>query len=299
MRTEIIEENEESLDDLVVRARNDSFVKRMIDREKRIIKAFPSWQGYFGENVCDLSWSADDKSLAVATKSQITFRPVNDSTNRSNYRHDKHFMQVSADAIGILPQQNDARYFIFYAIDNRLKYLSLSDKFETIDEGQEKFTNIAKIEAISFQPKKGYVVLTTNRGFHSFGVYINGFTGSINLGYKDRELGVRGAIKAEKLESGNFAVAVENDIEYYDSIRFHDKLCKSVEELFFDSPILDISAHKDNLAIALNERFVVNGYEYPWDNRELISKIRYSNKGDRVAVAFGANIWVYGVEDEN
>jgi hypothetical protein len=290
MKNEIIEDREESLDELVVRARQDSELKRIIaSGSAGNYRLKLEWERDFAEDIQDLSWTSDDQHIAVATTTHLRFRPVRDSTNHSSLSANVHAEKgICANAMAVCPYKKSMDHYLIYASGLECVYQIFSPQFKLIQSTTRESEK--EIKAISFNSDGSKVLFSIDNGFEALSIEYNAGIWR----FKKTDITVDGeTTKACYFEDDKIICAYGNKIVCYDS-----ELKRMEKEIDLDGKIVDFSVSDENLAIATTNpdmvRMVDDRLSGEWQQKT--SKIAYSNKGDRIAIAEGPNVIVYRFE---
>jgi hypothetical protein len=298
----LLEDKEQSLDELVVRARSDSALKKLLEAGEKTPDPVLAeagftlaWQGFFGRyKITDFSWSSDDKYIAAATGKGILCCEVNSSTNGfvKSFENAKELCS-NAEVLEFCPFVGfEKNHYLFSSENDKVVMSIYSPDFKLFAQDSIHLEHENMVKAISFSKTGGDVAITTDTGFEVYSIAPSPTNISVNGKTHSMEL-----VSATKTGYINdkFLVAVEERLDPYN----YD-LESEGKSIWFDSDILDFSVQGVHLAVAMKDK--VGLLDFRTDlahfKQEDVSGIAYSHKGDRLAVSFGANIWVYRVKND-
>jgi WD40 repeat protein len=288
MKNRIIEDNGENLDELVKRARKDSELKRIM-RGEIPAKQFSYihdliCETRFNENVVDFDWGPDGDYMIVATEKKVHIRHL--ATNR-----DKRVDAVRVDTIAFSPKRvvkNESHYYAVYGRKNVLVLKIFADNDFEMIQSTKLFPEYAnEIYSAAFSSDGNYLVVCTDWGQEVFHL---GYQGNWVAHQKLNKIQWPGPRKvAFDKRTGYFGFADENKIFYYNkdlsATRDPDEFPADVIDLSFGCD--DAVAFKDYVALSHNKI-----------EHKGVSGIAFNNRGDKLAVSAGREIFVYKIKDE-
>jgi hypothetical protein len=299
MKTKIITpDGEQSLDDLVKRARSDSVLKELIKGEKepeQNHELYLHMEQEFAHNVVDFSWSPED-SFAVATEKEIELGYYQHST--SGFRRDwilpKKTMKTSTNTVAFFPctgQDND--YFVHSTKDaSRLKTIIFDSDFNVIKRGYHKTSGLIRAVSIADtgdDEPVGFLLIGTDKGLEGSFMGIN--PDRIDIGRPS--YGDLPGIKSIWYDNSKlmYRISIGKNVVNYDFA-----LNNKGGQWNFGSEVLDFSIHDDYVAIALKDKLKFSRPDEPRDMTlpfKGIVKAKFNKDATKLAVAFGKNLHVY------
>jgi hypothetical protein len=274
MTTKLIEDREQSLDELVKRARSDRALQDLINNPgpaKEVALHFVSSYD-FDAPINSVAWSPDDTHLAVATENKLYVRQIERNVEKLN-------KAVNARCACFNPHVNKQSQYLFYASGNRLNRLELNNDFRSLPNAG---IHILTHEIHSMACNVDSLAVCSKHGVHqySFAFVDKSFVplrNPIAVAYKDKAWGVA--------------------YDKYEVNFYHDDFTEPISPDPHRKEIIDMAMaydtivylHKDDLVITGNNKHKV----LPW----ALKSAAFSHSNKQLAVARSNQVLIYEVEN--